>query len=278
MPVEGTAITEDREAYNKFYDAGVSALIAAAWGGHLHMGLFTAPDQTFADAQRQMKDYLAKAGSVGPGTSVIEAACGVGATACYLASTHGASVHATNISEDQLRLAAKRAEDAGLSGKITFAVADYHDLGGPDHLYDLWWCQEALLYATDRAKVFGEAQRVVRPGGRILFTDLTLSRDLPEQERLAFGNSIRAFHLWDIQDYDRLFVEKGIRVIERQDWSSHVAPTFAAVMRQLEAIKADFIEHAGEDAIRGTQNRLRLQFEMAERNQLGCCFYLLAAS
>jgi sarcosine/dimethylglycine N-methyltransferase len=278
MSAENTEIDKDREAHTAFYDARVSALIAAAWGGSLHMGLFETPNQPLGEAQLRMKSYLAQAAGVGFGTSVIETACGVGATACYLASAYGASVRATNISEDQLRLAAKRAADAGLSNKITFAVADYHDLGGPDKRYDVWWCQEALLYATDRMRVFREATRVVRPGGRIVFTDLTLSRNLPEQERLAFGTNIRAFHMWDINDYDRLFAAERFRVIERQDWSSHVAPTFAAVAQQLEAIKDEFAGRIGKDAILGMQGRLRRQLEMAQANHLGCCFYALAVA
>jgi cyclopropane fatty-acyl-phospholipid synthase-like methyltransferase len=278
MPGEDSEIDRDREAHRKFYDAGVSALISAAWGGNLHMGLFATPEEPLGDAQLRTKSYLAKAAGIRSGTSVIEAACGVGTTACYLASVHDASVHATNISEDQLRLAAVRTADAGLSAKITFAFADYHDLGGPDDHYDVWWCQEALLYATARDRVFREAARVVRPGGRIVFTDLTLSRGIPAEERLAFGTSIRAFHLWDINDYDTLFAQQGMRVLERQDWSSHVAPTFAAVARQLESVKAAFVSRIGEEPVRGTQERIKRQLDMAMSGHLGCCFYALAVA
>jgi SAM-dependent methyltransferase len=158
---------------------------------------------------------------------------------------------------------------------VSFAFADYHDLGGPPDFYDCWMCQEALLYAADRARVFSEARRVVRPGGRIVFTDLTLSKDLPIDERRAFGADIRAPHLWAIEDYDRLLSEMDFTVLERHDWTPHAALTFAAVARNLAAVRADFASRIGEDSVRGTEFRIARQLEMARAGHLGWCFFAL---
>src|SRR4029078_11068058 len=116
--------------------------------------------------------------------------------------------------------AAENARTANVSDKVSFTFADYHHLPNPSGTYDCWWCQEALLYATDRMQVFSEARRVVKPGGRIVFSDLTLSNSLPRNERQRFASDIRAPHLWPIEDYDRLFARMNFKIIERQDWSS----------------------------------------------------------
>jgi sarcosine/dimethylglycine N-methyltransferase len=268
-------IDSGREAYRKFYDTELSKLLSAIWGGSLHMGLFSEPGEPLPVAQERLKSCLARAAALKAGQRVMEAACGEGATALYLARNYDVHVHATNISEAQLAEAGSRARAEGLADKVSFAFADYHDLGGPPDLYDCWVCQEALLYAADRARVFSEARRVVRPGGRIVFTDLTLSKALPIDERRAFGVDIRAPHLWAIEDYDRLLSEMDFSVLERHDWTPHAALTFAAVARNLAAVRGDFASRIGEESVRGTEFRIARQLEMARAGHLGWCFFAL---
>jgi sarcosine/dimethylglycine N-methyltransferase len=268
-------IAADREIYRRFYDTQLSGLLSVIWGGSLHLGLFSGPEEPLNHAQSRVKDHMACAAGLKPGQHAIEAACGVGTTALHLARAYGVQVRATNIAQAQLDEGAERARVAGLSDRVTFAFADYHDLGGPSSIYDCWWCQEALLYATDRARVLAEARRVVRRGGHIVFTDLTLSTALPPAEREAFMTDIRAPHLWTIEDYDRLLAKMNFAVLERQDWSAHAAPSFAAVARALSQVRADFALQIGEELVRGTEFRIARQLDMAKAGHLGWCFYAL---
>jgi sarcosine/dimethylglycine N-methyltransferase len=272
---EGSQIEADRDVYRKFYDTNLSALLSAIWGGNLHMGWFTNLDESLEQAQKRTKERIALSAGLRGGQQVIEAACGVGTTALYLAQRLGVRVHATNIAEAQLAEAASRAEAAGLSKLVNFAFADYHDLGGPSAAYDCWLCQEALLYATDKHRVFSEARRVVKPGGRIVFTDLTLSAALPEKERQKFMSDIRAPHLWAIGEYDQLITDMNFNLIERQEWNHHAAGTFAAVARNLTAVRADFASRIGEETVRSTERRIARQLDMARAGHLGWCCYAL---
>ena len=209
-------VDADRDNYRKFYDTELSALLSAIWGGNLHIGIFAEPGELLPRAQQRTKDRMARAAELAAGQKVLEVACGAGATAIHLARSYGVSVDATNIAQAQLEEAAENARTANVSDKVSFAFADYHHLPGPSGAYDCWWCQEALLYATDRMQVFSEARRVVKPGGRIVFSDLTLSNSLPRNERQRFASDIRAPHLWPIEDYDRLFARMSFKIIERR--------------------------------------------------------------
>jgi cyclopropane fatty-acyl-phospholipid synthase-like methyltransferase len=268
-------IDSDRDNYRKFYDTELSALLSAIWGGNLHMGLFAEADESLPRAQQHTKDYMARAAELAAGQRVLEAACGAGGTAIHLARSYGVSVDATNIARAQLEEAAENARAANVSDRVNFAFADYHHFPGSSGAYDCWWCQEALLYATDRMKVFSEARRVVKPGGRIVFSDLTLSADLCQNERQRFASDIRAPHLWPMEDYDRLLARMEFKIIERQDWSSHVALTFAAVARNLAALRTAFAARIGEETVRGTEFRIARQLDMARAGHLGWCFYVL---
>jgi cyclopropane fatty-acyl-phospholipid synthase-like methyltransferase len=269
------AIAADQDAYRRFYDSVLSELLSAIWGGNLHMGLFKDAGEALGSAQLRMKDRMAQIAGLKPGQSVFEAACGVGSTAIHLARRYGVRVRATNIAQTQIEEGEKHVRGAGLSEHVSFAFADYHDLGGEDAAYDCWWCQEALLYATDRGQVFSEARRVVRARGRIVFTDLTLSHGLEPKARGSFMSDIRAPHLWSIEDYDKLLSNMGFAVLERQDLTPHVAPTFAAVADNLARVRGDFARRIGEETVRGTEFRINRQLEMARAGHLGCCFFAI---
>ena len=273
----GSRIAEGRDAYRKVFDSDVSKLMSTAWGGNLHLGLFAAADEPLSAAQRRVKDRMAVAGAVGSGTRVIEVACGVGGTARHLAREYGARVHATNIAEAQLAEARELALREGLGDRISFAFGDYHQLDAPSAAYDCWWCQEALLYAMDKRRVLEEALRVVRPGGRIVFTDLLLTRTMPDSERERFATDLKAPPIWAIKDWDELLDRIGIRVLDRHDWSRHVALTFARVAESLRSVRAEFAERIGCDAVEGMEHRIGIQLDAARAGRLGWCFYSLEA-
>jgi sarcosine/dimethylglycine N-methyltransferase len=271
------SIADGREAYREVFDNAVSRLMSAAWGGNLHLGLFADPDEPLASAQRRVKDRMAVAAALGPGTRVIEVACGVGGTARHLAREYAATVHATNIAEAQLAEARDLTLLEGLGDRITFAFGDFHQLDVPSHAFDCWWCQEALLYAADKRRVLEEAVRVVRPGGRIVFTDLLLTREMPSEARKHFAAELKAPPIWAIEDWDGLLAGMPLPVLERHDWSAHVALTFARVSESLRSVRDKFAEEIGRDAVEGMERRIGLQLDAARAGRLGWCFYSLAA-
>lgn len=272
----GLQIAEGQDAYRKVFDTEVSRLMSTAWGGNLHLGLFADADEPLAAAQRRVKDRMAVAAAVGPGTQVIEVACGVGGTARHLVREYGALVHATNIAEAQLVEARELAQREGLGDRISFAFGDYHNLDVPSVAYDCWWCQEALLYAVDKRRVLEQALRVVRPGGRIVFTDLLLTRAMPASERERFTTELKAPNMWAFQDWDRLLGKMKIRLLERHDWSEHVPLTFVRVADSLRSVRDEFADRIGREAVEGMEHRIGMQLEAARAGRLGWCFYTLA--
>jgi sarcosine/dimethylglycine N-methyltransferase len=274
---DAPSIAEGREAYREVFDSVVSRLMSAAWGGNLHLGLFADAHEPLASAQRRVKDRMAVAAGIGPGTRVIEVACGVGGTARHLAREYAATVHATNIAEAQLAEARDLTLLEGLGDRITFAFGDFHQLDVPSHAFDCWWCQEALLYAADKRRVLEEAIRVLRPGGRIVFTDLLLTREMPSEERKHFAAELKAPPIWAIEDWDGLLAGMPLPVLERHDWSAHVALTFARVAESVRSVRDKFAEEIGCDAVEGMERRIGMQLDAARAGRLGWCFYSLAA-
>jgi ubiquinone/menaquinone biosynthesis C-methylase UbiE len=266
-------VTEDRARYRSTYDTPLSALLSRIWKKSLHLGLFETPADPLILAHERTKLALAHAADLAPGRRVFEAACGTGETARFFVRKFQVSVVATNIAEVQTREARGLTADAGLADNIGFALADYHSLPVTPESFDIWFCQEALLYAADRRKVLEEACRAVRPGGRLVLTDLLLADHVRGAAREAFMTRIKAPHMWSIEQWDRLFDDMGLDVIERHDWSDQAQHTFANVMANLDEVRADPAAQFDADLIEGTADRVGAQLDAARRGDLGWCCY-----
>lgn len=91
---------------------------------------FDDPDVTLEEAQRAKMDYVCRKLRLQPGDHVIEAGCGWGALALFMAKQYGVTVRAFNISDEQLRDARERAAREGLSDRVTFVNGDYRTIEG----------------------------------------------------------------------------------------------------------------------------------------------------
>jgi cyclopropane-fatty-acyl-phospholipid synthase len=89
---------------------------------------FPSADITLEQAQHAKMDYVCRKLRLKPGETVVEAGCGWGALALYMARHYGVQVKAFNISREQLSYARKRAEAEGLRDRVEFIEGDYRDI------------------------------------------------------------------------------------------------------------------------------------------------------
>ena len=95
-------IEEAAAGYRATFDTAAAALQSRMWQGAQHLGLFESDDEPLPRAQMRANRAMAAAARLRPGQVVVEAACGFGDTARYLAREHGVRVRATNLAEMQI--------------------------------------------------------------------------------------------------------------------------------------------------------------------------------
>lgn len=91
---------------------------------------YPTPSATLEEAQTAKMDYICRKLRLKRGETVVEAGCGWGALALYMAREYGVSVKAYNISHEQILYARERAREEGLSGQVEFIEADYRGIRG----------------------------------------------------------------------------------------------------------------------------------------------------
>lgn len=91
---------------------------------------FPREDASLEEAQVAKMERVARKLALEPGERVVDAGCGWGAFALYIARVHGCRVRAFNISEEQIAWARRRCRELGLESRVEFVLDDYRNITG----------------------------------------------------------------------------------------------------------------------------------------------------
>jgi ubiquinone/menaquinone biosynthesis C-methylase UbiE len=145
-------------------------------------------------------NYVAKRAALLQPPRILETAAGTGiVTAAIHAAVPEADIVATDINPGMLEFAAHR----GSSDRVTFQVADAHDLPFSDGSFDLVICQFGAMFFPDRVRANQEAWRVLTNGGSYLLLSFDrLERNVVPQ---AAGDAVAAL----FPDDPPMYLERG---------------------------------------------------------------------
>ncbi|MCC3775005.1 methyltransferase domain-containing protein [Streptomyces sp. UNOB3_S3] len=224
-------------AVGELYDH-LSAAFGEIMGGSLHFGYWEDADDPGAMAvpSRRMTEKMIDKLPVGPGQRVLDIGCGNGRPALDLARRTGAEVVGISISRQQVAEAGRLAASAGLSGRVTFRLADAMDLPFASDSFDGVWMFESLLHMPDASRALAQAARVLRPSGRLALSNLVVREPLAQGEESLLENACRLFQAPSVialSDYPALISGAGLVPEELADISGN------SVRRTMEAFSSD---------------------------------------
>ena len=132
---------------------------------------FDDPGNSLDQAQLDKKAHIAAKLVLKPGQRVLDIGCGWGGMALYLNRVADVDVLGVTLSEEQLRTARRRAEEAGVADRVKFELIDYRQVTGK----------------FDRIVSVGMFEHVGTPNYRTFFSHC---RDLLEEDGVMLLHTI----------------------------------------------------------------------------------------
>jgi cyclopropane-fatty-acyl-phospholipid synthase len=132
-PPRSTTRAASRDNIYHHYDIGND--FYRLWLDRQHLAYtcayFARPEMTLEEAQTAKFEHVCRKLRLSPELMVVEAGCGWGGLAMYMAQRYGVRVRAYNISREQIAFARQRARRAGLAERVEFIEDDWRNARGP---------------------------------------------------------------------------------------------------------------------------------------------------
>ncbi|MGK8524930.1 SAM-dependent methyltransferase [Nocardia asteroides] len=165
----------------------------------LHFGYWDSSTSSHPDSLVKTNVKMASLLTLRPGMDVLDAGCGVGGTAMWLAENYRVKVRGLTISEKQIALGRRYVRGRGLDDLVSLHLADYCDTGLPDESFDVVWAQESLCHAPAKEAFLREAHRLLRPNGQLIIADyFRTARDWTERSEDELADWLRCWIIDDI--------------------------------------------------------------------------------
>jgi len=128
---------------------------------------FTDPGNSLETAQADKKAHIAAKLYLQPGQRVLDIGCGWGGTALYLNRVAGVEVLGVTLSEEQLKVARRRGEEAGVADKVKFELIDYRAVTGTfDRIVSVGMFEH--VGAAHYDEFFATCRKLLAPDGVML--------------------------------------------------------------------------------------------------------------
>jgi SAM-dependent methyltransferase len=219
-------------------------------------------------------DYADRVG-VTAESRVLEVGSGSGGPAVYLAVHRGCRITGVDINANGTANARRLAEARGLADRVTFETIDAgRALPFDAASFDAVISNDAMCHIAGRLDVLREWHRVLKPGGRMLFTDAMIVTGLVSDEEVAARTSIGFYMILPPGENERLIARAGFQLLSADD-ETEGAAVIARRWREARAKhRAELEAREGAENFEGLQRFLGCVQTLSEERRMSRFCYL----
>jgi SAM-dependent methyltransferase len=222
---------------------------------------------TTADEHRRFQARL----GIGAASRVLEVASGSGGPALFLVRSTGCRVVGIDIHQAGIEVANAAAHESGLQDRAEFLYHDaQQDLPFSEASFDAIICVDSMNHLFDRRAVLGEWARVLKDGGRFLFTDaVVVCGPLRRQEMFERSPAMGEFLFTPVGWYEPLLVEAGFVEVEVEDVTTNIVGVAERWHAARQAAEHELLELEGSAKFEEFQQFLATTALVAREGRLG---------
>src|SRR5215469_16640083 len=173
-----------------------------------------------ADQQDKFISWLGLAA----GKALLDVGCGTGGPALRIVALTDCTFTGVDVHEQAISTARSFARERGLENRADFRVVDADkQLPFPEAGFDAITCIDAINHLQDRLRVLADLARLLKRGGRLLFTNPAVVTGPVTNAEIAV-RSYSGFYLFVPNGYDeRIIAQCDLRLVACEDGTSKMA-------------------------------------------------------
>src|SRR5215212_798913 len=201
----------------------------------MHFGFYDEQTSNHAEALVNMNRVMATRAKVHCSDRVLDAGCGVGGSAIWLARELGASIVGVNVVPGEIDRGRRYARRRNVADRVTFELQDMTRTDFPDASFDVVWATESVCHVPDKLEFLAEARRLLKPDGRLVVADAFRRKRPfgPADERLLH-EWLSAWAVPDLMtpnEFTYAAENNGFVRVQFEDVSVHVRPSSRRMYR-----------------------------------------------
>lgn len=209
-----------------------------------------------------------------PGDNALEVASGSGGPARYLAGKTNSHVTGIDANESGVKTATENSSQPRT--RVEFKVADANArLPFADQTFDALLCIDSLNHLPDRLNVFREWRRVLRAGGRAVFTDPVVITGPVTNDELALRSLVGLFLFVPPGVNEQLIKDAGLKLVQKEDVTENAALISGRWHDARERHQDALIRIEGEERFTGLQKFFAAVHRLTTERRLSRIVYLV---
>lgn len=196
----------------------------------IHFGFWDKDTKNYNQAVLNQFSEVVRVAQIKKGMKILDAGCGVGGGAIYIAKHTGATGVGISITPEQIVDAKLNAIRHGVQSLVDFEVMDFTKTSFPKNYFDVVFGIESVCHAYPKEKFLKETYRILKPGGLLYISDGYQLRNPSDLSEINIISTLcrvwRLKELISFSNMSELIKQTGFKLISVESKSDSVRPTF----------------------------------------------------
>lgn len=264
--------SESVEKARQYYNSSAAdRFYYTIWGGEdIHVGLYQSEQDSIHEASLRTDEKMDSMIPVNldENSKVLDMGAGYGGAGRYLAKKYGCQVVNLNLSEVENERDRKLNREQKLNHLIEVLDGNFEEVPYPDNSFDVIWSQDSFLHSADRASIFKEIGRLLKPGGALIFTDPMQDDNASPKELQPVYDRINLPNMGSIEFYREQAQKQGLEEVTFEDHSQQLPNHYGRVRQEILDREEELVEVCGREYIEKMKEGLKHWVENGNKGNL----------